>query len=205
MRGVLEGLLFISGDDGVTYNELKKVMEIDEEKLNYLINELKEELEKEEHGIRLEQAGDTLKLVTKLEYKDYYSKMVDIDSDLLSNAALETLAIIAYNQPVVRGQVDEIRGVDSSYNIRKLVLKGLIEEKGRSELPGRPILYGTTDKFLDHFGLASLNELPTIEENDSVNDDVDLFDSKYKEKVQKIRDKIKYKAFLNKSTLNTFF
>ncbi len=181
MRGILEGLLFISGDDGIIYDELKKVMEIDEEKLNFLINELKEEYEKEEHGIRLEQAGDTLKLVTKLEYKDYYSKMVDIDSDLLSNAALETLAIIAYNQPIVRGQVDEIRGVDSSYNIRKLVLKGLIEEKGRSELPGRPILYGTTDKFLDHFGLASLDELPTIEENDNVNDDVDLFDSKYKE------------------------
>ena len=181
MRGVLEGLLFISGDDGVTYKELEKIMEIDDEKLNYLVNELKEEYEKEEHGIRLEQAGDTLKLVTKLEYKDYYSKMVDIDSDLLSNAALETLAIIAYNQPIVRSQVDEIRGVDSSYNIRKLVLKGLIEEKGKSELPGRPILYGTTDKFLDHFGLTSLDELPAIEETVEENDDVDLFDSKYKE------------------------
>ena len=181
MRGVLEGLLFISGDDGVTYKELEKIMEIDDEKLNYLVNELKEEYEKEEHGIRLEQAGDTLKLVTKLEYKDYYSKMVDIDSDLLSNTALETLAIIAYNQPIVRSQVDEIRGVDSSYNIRKLVLKGLIEEKGKSELPGRPILYGTTDKFLDHFGLTSLDELPAIEETVEENDDVDLFDSKYKE------------------------
>ena len=105
----------------------------------------------------------------------------NIDSDLLSPAALETLAIIAYNQPLVRGQVDEIRGVDSSYNIRKLVLKGLIEEKGRSELPGRPILYGTTDKFLDHFGLASIDELPVIEETIEENDDVDLFDSKYKE------------------------
>lgn len=181
MRGVLEGLLFISGDDGITYKELEKVMEIDSEKLNYLITELKDEYEKEEHGIRLEQAGETLKFVTKLEYKDYYSKMVDIDSDLLSPAALETLAIIAYNQPLVRGQVDEIRGVDSSYNIRKLVLKGLIEEKGRSELPGRPILYGTTDKFLDHFGLASIDELPVIEETIEENDDVDLFDSKYKE------------------------
>jgi len=181
MRGVLEGLLFISGDDGVTCKELEKIMEIDSEKLNYLISELKEEYEKEEHGIRLEQAGETIKFVTKLEYKDYYSKMVDIDSDLLSNAALETLAIIAYNQPLVRAQVDEIRGVDSSYNIRKLVLKGLIEEKGRSELPGRPILYGTTDKFLDHFGLASIDQLPAIEEAVEENDDVDLFDSKYKE------------------------
>ena len=180
MRGVLEGLLFISGDDGITYKELEKVMEIDSEKLNYLITELKDEYEKEEHGIRLEQAGDTLKLVTKLEYKEYYKKMVDIDSDLLTTSALETLAIVAYNQPITRSGVDEIRGVDSSYNIRKLVLKGLIEEKGRSELAGRPIIYGTTDKFLDHFGLSSLSELPQIEEEKD-NEEIDLFESKYQE------------------------
>lgn len=181
MQGILEGLLFISGDDGLTINEILKVLDIDIEKLNYLINSLKEELEKEEHGIRLERSGDTLKLVTKLEYKEYYKKIVDIDSDTLSNAALETLAIIAYNQPLTRGAVDEVRGVDSSYNIRKLVLKGLIEEKGRSELAGRPILYGTTDKFLDHFGLSSINELPKIEEKEEETEELDLFESKYQE------------------------
>jgi len=180
MQGVLEGLLFISGDEGVTLNKIKSILEINDEKLNYLISKLNEEYERDEHGIRLEQAGDTLKLVTKLEYKDYYKEMVDIDSDLLSTAALETLAIIAYNQPMVRSQVDEVRGVDSSYNIRKLILKGLIEEKGRSELPGRPILYGTTDKFLDHFGLHSIEELPKIEEVTET-DEVDLFESKYQE------------------------
>ena len=115
-----------------------------------------------------------------MEYKEYYQKMVDIESDMLSTSALETLAIIAYNQPIVRNQVDEIRGVDSSYNIRKLVLKGLIEEKGKSELPGRPILYGTTNKFLDHFGLESINDLPKIEEVEE-KDEVDLFESKYQE------------------------
>ena len=181
MQGILEGLLFIGGDEGVTIDKVKEVLEIDDEKLNYLINNLKESYENEDRGIRLEQAGDTLKLVTKLEYKDYYKKMVDIDSDLLSTAALETLAIIAYNQPMVRSQIDEVRGVDSSYNIRRLVLKGLIEEKGRSELPGRPILYGTTDKFLSHFGLSSLSDLPKIEEEDVVEEDVDLFESKYQE------------------------
>ncbi len=181
MQGILEGLLFISGDDGITISELLKVLEIDEEKLNYIINNLKEEFENEKHGIRLERSGDTLKLVTKLEYKEYYKKIVDVDSDMLSNAALETLAIVAYNQPLTRGMVDEVRGVDSSYNIRKLVLKGLIEEKGRSELPGRPILYGTTDKFLDHFGLSSISELPKIEEQEQVSEEVDLFESKYQE------------------------
>jgi segregation and condensation protein B len=181
MQGILEGLLFIGGDEGVTIDKVKEVLEIDDEKLNYLINNLKESYESADRGICLEQAGDTLKLVTKLEYKDYYKKMVDIDSDLLSTAALETLAIIAYNQPMVRSQVDEVRGVDSSYNIRRLVLKGLIEEKGRSELPGRPILYGTTDKFLSHFGLSNLSELPKIEEEEVVDEDVDLFESKYQE------------------------
>ena len=181
MQGILEGLLFIGGDEGVTIDKVKEVLEIDDEKLNYLISNLKESYENEDRGIRLEQAGDTLKLVTKLEYKDYYKKMVDIDSDLLSTAALETLAIIAYNQPMVRSQIDEVRGVDSSYNIRRLVLKGLIEEKGRSELPGRPILYGTTDKFLSHFGLSSLSDLPKIEEEDIESEDVDLFESKYQE------------------------
>ena len=181
MQGILEGLLFISGDDGITVSELLKVLEIDEEKLNFLITGLKEELENENHGIRLERSGDTLKLVTKVEYKEYYKKIVDVDSDLLSNAALETLAIIAYNQPLTRSMVDEVRGVDSSYHIRKLVLKGLIEEKGRSELAGRPILYGTTDKFLDHFGLSSINELPKIEENNEAIEEVDLFESKYQE------------------------
>ena len=107
--------------------------------------------------------------------------MVDIDSDLLSTSALETLAIIAYNQPMVRSQIDEVRGVDSSYNVRRLVLKGLIEEKGRSELPGRPILYGTTDKFLSHFGISSLAELPKIESDEEIDEDVDLFESKYQE------------------------
>lgn len=181
MQGILEGLLFIGGDEGVTIERVKEILEIDDEKLNYLINSLKESYESADRGICLEQAGDTLKLVTKLEYKDYYKKMVDIDSDLLSTAALETLAIIAYNQPMVRSQVDEVRGVDSSYNIRKLVLKGLIEEKGRSELPGRPILYGTTDKFLSHFGISSISELPKIEEEEVVDEDVDLFESKYQE------------------------
>lgn len=180
MKGILEGILFISGDEGLSFDKIKDILEIDDEKLNYLLNELKDDFENENHGIRLENAGDTYKFVTKIEYKDYYRKMVDIDSDLLSNSALETLAIIAYNQPIVRNQVDEVRGVDSSYNIRKLVLKGLVEEKGRSELPGRPILYGTTDKFLDHFGLHSVEELPKIEEPKE-SDEVDLFESKYQE------------------------
>lgn len=119
--------------------------------------------------------------MTKKEHSKYYKSLVDEEvSDTLSPAALETLAIIAYNQPITRLMVDEIRGVSSVYVIRKLLLKNLVKEVGRSELPGRPILYGVTDQFLDYFGLKSLDDLPeiTVEEKD---EEQELFTSKYKE------------------------
>lgn len=181
MRAILEGLLFISGDDGITKDKIIDILGIDSNQLNELINELGKEYESTNHGIRIEEINDKIRFVTKVEYKDYYQKLVDVDSDMLTNATLETLAIIAYNQPIVRSQIDEIRGVDSSYHLRKLLLKELIEEKGRSELPGRPILYGTTDRFLDHFGLHSLNELPSITETTDIDEEIDLFDTKYQE------------------------
>ena len=100
----------------------------------------------------------------------------------MSQAALETLAIVAYNEPVTRIQVDEFRGVSSSHIIRKLLAKNLIQEIGRSDLPGRPILYGITSEFLDYFGLATKEELPKLEEMDvQGTDEEDLFSSKYQE------------------------
>ena len=102
-------------------------------------------------------------------------------SETLSPSALETLAIIAYNEPITRAMVDEIRGVSSAHIIRKLVFKNLVKDIGRSELPGRPILYGVTEQFLDHFGLTSLADLPKIKEDEKEEISLDLFDSKYKE------------------------
>ena len=104
----------------------------------------------------------------------------------LSQAALETLAIIAYNEPLTRIQIDNIRGVNSSQIVRKLVAKGFVKEVGRSELPGRPILYETTNEFLDYFGLSSIDELPDvskfIEQNtEEVDENSDLYTSKYVE------------------------
>ena len=109
--------------------------------------------------------------------------MVKIEeSSTLSGAALETLAIIAYNQPITRVEVDEIRGVSSVHHVRKLLLKNLIREMGKSDLPGRPMSYGVTDEFLDYFGLSSIEDLPKIKIEDiSENEQVDLFGSKYKE------------------------
>lgn len=181
LKGVLESLLFVVGDEGLTKEQLKDILEISLNDVEELIESLQKEYEKEDRGLSLVILGNRLKLITKKENKPYLQKLVTLeDSDTLSESALEVLAIIAYNQPVTRATVDEIRGVSSSHMIRKLVYKDLICEIGRSETAGRPILYGTTDLFLDYFGLQSLSQLPMIErkEDDSVHE---LYNSKYVE------------------------
>ena len=180
-QAVLEGLLFVSGDEGLTKEQLMELLEIDENNLNEIIDNLKDKYIKDDSGITLKMLGNHYKLTTKEEHKEYYEKLVEIEEGNLSEASLETLAIIAYNQPVTRLTVDEIRGINSSYVVRKLVARELIEEKGRSDSPGRPILYGVTDKFLDYFGLSSIEDLPEIKETETKDEDVDLFESKYKE------------------------
>ncbi len=181
--GVLEGLLFINGSAGISFDDLLEILDIDEIALNELLGELESIYSNPKRGISLERLGNKLKLVTKSEHKQYYQKLVTKEeSGLLSQSALETLAIIAYNEPVTRIQIDEIRGVDSSYLLRKLLSKNLICEVGKSDLPGRPNLYGTTDQFLDYFGLSSIDELPELVEPTTEEElDKDLFESKYKE------------------------
>ena len=180
--GVLEGLLFINGSDGVSFNELLEIMNIDDIELNKIITELKSIYSNPKRGITLEVLGNKLKLVTKSEYSNYYKNLVTKEqTSMLSPSALETLAIIAYNEPITRVQIDEIRGVESSYIIRKLLSKNLIEEVGKSDLPGKPLLYATTDSFLDYFGLKSKNELPKLIEVEEIDEEKDLFESKYKE------------------------
>lgn len=181
MEAVLEGLLFLVGDEGITLTRLKEILEIDDDELNSTIETLEKEYDKNNRGIKLELLGNKLKLTTKKEHKEYYERLVETDDSLLSQASLETLAIIAYNQPITRANIDEIRGIDSSYVIRKLLLKNLIKDMGRSDAPGRPILYGVTDEFLDYFGLSNIDELPKLEEVEIAEDETDLFASKYNE------------------------
>ena len=151
LEAVLEGMLFIVGDDGLTINQIKDVLELDDEEAKKLIISLKEKYESPNSGLRINFLGNTFKLTTKNEHRDYYQKLIENpETNTLSQSALETLAIIVYNEPVTRIMVDEIRGVSSRDMIRKLVAKGLIKETGRSELPGRPILYATTSEFLDY-------------------------------------------------------
>ena len=188
LKAVIEGLLFVVGDDGLDLEEISKILEKSKDETKELIKELQNSYQSVERGIRIDFLGDKLKLTTKKEHNVYYQKLLtNGDSNNLSQAALETLAIIAYNQPITRVKVDELRGISNNHIIRKLVAKGLIRESGRSSLPGRPILYETTSEFLDYFGLASINDLPDMrdflqEDKGNEEEDVDLYQSKYQEK-----------------------
>ena len=186
-KAVLEGLLFVVGEDGLTIDQIVDVLEIDEENAKTLIMELKKDYEDDSRGLRIDFLGNRFKITTKFEHKAYYQKLIENpETNFLSQAALETLAIIAYNEPITRVHVDTIRGVGSTSIIRKLVAKGFIKECGRSEIPGRPILYETTSEFLDYFGLSSIEDLPNIEEliqtPEEDEENTDLYTSKYTEK-----------------------
>jgi segregation and condensation protein B len=182
---VLEGILFLSGEEGMTSIDIQVLLDIDDKEFDKLINNLKESYNNENRGIQLEYLGNKWKLTTKKEHREYYEKMTnkEVNSNL-SPATLEVLAIIAYNQPVTRIKVDEIRGINSSHLVRKLLLKNLIEECGKSDGPGRPNLYRTTDFFLDSFGLKTLDELPQLKEVEISDEEKNLFESKYKETCQ---------------------
>lgn len=177
---VLEGLLFVAGDDGITLEEASYILELEKSAVRQLLDELKKRLEDENSGLELLLTASHYKLVTKASLKSYIEKYaVSPYSSQLSQASLETLAIIAYKQPVTRVDIESIRGVQSSGSIQKLLLRDLIEEAGRLETPGRPKLYKTTAYFMDYFGLESLDALP---------DASDLFDLDSEEANQLFRD-----------------
>ena len=169
---VLEGLLFVAGDDGITLEEASYILELERSAVRQLLDELKKRLEDENSGLELLLTASHYKLVTKASLKSYIEKYaVSPYSSQLSQASLETLAIIAYKQPVTRVDIESIRGVQSSGSIQKLLL--------RLETPGRPKLYKTTAYFMDYFGLESLDALP---------DASDLFDLDSEEANQLFRD-----------------
>jgi segregation and condensation protein B len=158
-------------------------MSLEPEQVKELLSELKKRYENADRGLRISYLGNAFKLTTKEEHKEYYKKLViNPGTNHLSQAALETLAIIAYNQPMTASEVSELRGVDTRGLIRKLVAKGLIKEAGKSDMPGRPNLYRTTSEFLDYFGLATIEDLPEVKkEENKTEEETDLFTSTYKD------------------------
>ena len=163
MLAILEGLLFLCGDDGLSIEQAAASMDATEEYVAELFDELQKYYLQESRGIEIARFGEKYRFLSKAAIHDAAKKLFQTSTEAkLSNAALETLAIIAYKQPITRVEIEEIRGVGADVMLRKLVARGLIQEDGRSEAAGRPILYSVTDEFLDSFKLLSLDELPEL-------------------------------------------
>lgn len=162
-KAIIEAMLFVSGEP-LTLRDIAINLEATPKYVEGILDEMIEEYEIESRGIKLISINSAYQLVTKAQYSDYIQKLLKKNKrQSLSQASLESLAIVAYKQPITRIDIDEIRGVKSESAIQKLIEKELIKEVGRLEVPGRPILYGTTEEFLRQFGLHDLKELPSLD------------------------------------------
>lgn len=164
VKPIIESIIFVS-DSPLSIDYLMSILpEFDKESILDGIRRLKSEYENESKGIELVEVAGGYQFRTKPKLSQWIIRLKKIKSVKLSQSALETLAIIAYRQPITRPAIEEIRGVDSGWVIRSLLERGLIKITGRKDLPGRPIIYGTTKAFLELFGLNSLSDLPTLKE-----------------------------------------
>ena len=167
-----EAVLFAGGEP-LSIERLAQVFEIEPEEVTAVMNELEKKLKKNKSGLELVRMENTFQLATKTDYAEYIKKAFDLRRRTpLSPAELEVLAVVAYNQPVTRSFIEQVRGVDCSGVVTTLIEKGLVEERGRLELPGKPLLYGTTKNFLRCFGLNDLTELPPLPKTDNETKDV---------------------------------
>jgi segregation and condensation protein B len=161
---IIESLLFVSGEP-LKLKEISYIIECSVDLTKEFIEELRKRYEIEERGIKIININDEYQLVTKPQNTNYLQKLLKTNTrQSLSQAALETLAIVAYKQPITRINIDEIRGVKSDRAVLTLLDRGLIKETGRLDVAGRPILYSTTDKFLVYFGLENLEQMPSLDE-----------------------------------------
>ena len=157
---IIEAILFVSGEP-VQLGAVARALEVTELEVSAAADELASDYDYNRRGICLKRFGSHIQLSTRPDYAPQIEKLLQpIQKQSLSQAALETLAVVAYKQPVTRLDIEAVRGVKCDYSVQSLMNKGLIEEVGRKETLGRPILYGTTDAFLSHFGLTSLEDLP---------------------------------------------
>ena len=167
LTSAFEAVLF-SGGEPQSIDRFSQVFDITPEKVVKVMEALEKRLNEQKSGLELLRLDNTYQLATKAEYADYIKKMFDIRRRTpLSPAALEVLAVVAYNQPVTKSFIEQVRGVDCSGVVTTLVEKVLIEERGRLELPGKPLLYGTTKNFLRCFGINDLSELPPLPKNEN--------------------------------------
>jgi len=166
-KGRIEAILFVAGE-AVEMQDLARALNQDEKKIRKLLKELESEYDYNLRGFLLKRFGTKVQLATRPLYSEDVVRLLQpIQKQSLSQAAMETLAVVAYRQPVTRAEVEEIRGVKCDYSLQSLMNKNLIQEVGRKETIGRPILFGTTDEFLSRFGLESLEGLPPLPERET--------------------------------------
>ena len=161
-KGILESLLFVATEP-LSVERLAQIAEMEEEVVEELLKEIQEEYAAPHKGILVEEVGGGYRIVTRPEYMAYVEKLYKPQVNPLSQAALETLAIIAYKHPVTRAEIEAIRGVKADSVVATLLERGLIEDVGKKDVPGKPILYGVTKKFLCYLGFNDLSQLPHIE------------------------------------------
>ncbi|WP_405083564.1 SMC-Scp complex subunit ScpB [Paenibacillus psychroresistens] len=172
MKSIIEGLLFVSGDEGIDAKQLAEILEEDVPTVLDTVRQLRKDLQKAGRGVQIVELAGFFQMTSLPIHAVYFERLAYSPSrSSLSQSALETLAIVAYRQPITRVEIEEIRGVRADRALHNLVAKELIEEVGRADQPGRPILYGTTKQFMEYFGLSGLNELP---EASSFENDVNL-------------------------------
>ncbi len=162
LKGRIEAILFVAGE-AVSVRDLARALQTEETEIRGALNALRDEYDFEQRGFLLKRFGDKVQLATRPLYAgDVVRLLQPVQQQSLSQAAMETLAVVAYKQPVTRAEVEQIRGVKCDYSLQSLINKGLIREAGRKDTIGRPILFCTTDEFLSHFGLEGLEGLPPI-------------------------------------------
>ena len=177
-EAIVEGLLYVVGEEGLKIENIAAVMDISTEDVKALLTNIESKYRFDQFGIELVNYGGSYRFVTKKAIYPYVQKLLHNEKAAsLSNAALETLAIVAYKQPITRVEIEELRGVGCDMMLRKLQARELIKEAGRSDAPGKPILYEVTEEFLNSFGLETIGMLPDLPEftNDE-NEDRNLFD-----------------------------
>lgn len=189
---MIEALLFVAGDEGLSLEELSKLTNLTLDVVATVIEELAYRYENDENcGLTLIETANTYQMVTKRKYADYIKAYAQSPySQTLSRPLLETLAIVAYKQPITRIEIEEIRGVQVASNLQKLKARQLIEEVGRLDKPGRPLLYGTTIFFLDYFGINSIEELPELSEDENEDEMADLFFKNYQQTFEDVEQEL---------------
>lgn len=177
IEAIVEGLLYMVGDDGLKVEQLASVIDKSIEDSEAILNSIQSKYSNENFGIELVNYGKTYKFITKQEVAPYIQALFHTSKpNTLSQSALETLAIIAYKQPITRVEIEELRGVGADMMLRKLQARNLIREAGRSDAPGKPILYEVTEEFMDSFKLYTLDELPDLPEFNSDEENENLFE-----------------------------